>query len=365
MAKTLGKLRQQTAKLRELEAPSDVSKGTKVFVKKHVYVVHPDANENDDDVFKATNVKRAKRAPDHGYEPGQDADIYESYVVSPTVGPYGSFNVTNAKNNRPAGAVVFDKKRNPVYNHPNGSQHPLVGGHRMWNDQISKIHFGEEASVNEGAYKKTLTGRKERARLTKAARVADIEDKIDGLENHDHRQSRKDLGKALRDKYAKHLTQSFEYDGEETDLDERFGLSTIMAIRTAAKIARKKRADKQRPIKKNGKLIPQDTTGYWKGTLELTPDMQDPEQKAAMAKHPLNGKIDRMVRDRKFQKNSYDPGEDFEHIAALSESDQSLLVDIYNSLTEDNQDRFLEIAETPEGVDKLLDFAITNSKGIK
>ena len=57
-------------------------------------------------------------------------------------------------------------------------------------------------------------------------------------------------------------------------------------------------------------------------------------------------------------------GEDYEHIAALSESDQSLLVDTYNSLNEANQDHFLELIETQEGVDEILDFAITN-KGFR
>ena len=55
--------------------------------------------------------------------------------------------------------------------------------------------------------------------------------------------------------------------------------------------------------------------------------------------------------------------EGFEHVEALSEKDQAVLVDTYNSLTEENQERFLELAETAEGVDRLLDFAITN-KGI-
>jgi hypothetical protein len=205
--------------------------------------------------------------------------------------------------------------------------------------------------------------------------------------------------------------------------------------------------------------------GYWRGTLELGgPEApQDPEQKAAMARHPLNGKIDRMARDRRYKTEAYDDtnefgethletrnfehnylhshisdhieaihktiqahvqlmdsmndhqhegnfrqllkthdaledlshkiqkmhtnaktrmgmhpkaepvrdmsdrpmvgaafphAEGYEHIAALTESDQALLVDTYNSLSEENQDRFLELAETEEGVDELIDFAI-------
>jgi len=47
------------------------------FKRKHVSVTTPDANKNGDDVFKGTNVKAVDRQPHHGYNPGQDEEIYE------------------------------------------------------------------------------------------------------------------------------------------------------------------------------------------------------------------------------------------------------------------------------------------------
>ena len=47
------------------------------FKRKHVSVTTPDANKNGDDVFKGTNVKAVDRQPHHGYNPGQDEEVYE------------------------------------------------------------------------------------------------------------------------------------------------------------------------------------------------------------------------------------------------------------------------------------------------
>lgn len=48
------------------------------FVDKHVTIKHKDRNGNDDDVFKATNIKTGKRKEErHGYEPGEDEKVYE------------------------------------------------------------------------------------------------------------------------------------------------------------------------------------------------------------------------------------------------------------------------------------------------
>lgn len=45
---------------------------------KHVIVKHPDRNGNGDDVFNAANIKTIDRAKErHGYNPGEDAEIYE------------------------------------------------------------------------------------------------------------------------------------------------------------------------------------------------------------------------------------------------------------------------------------------------
>lgn len=52
--------------------------GEKRFKDKHVVDRTPDANKNDDKLFKASNVKLADRKPTrHGYNPGEDQQVYE------------------------------------------------------------------------------------------------------------------------------------------------------------------------------------------------------------------------------------------------------------------------------------------------
>lgn len=71
------------AKKKALEKPDDKNgyapKSTDElrFVRKHVRVTKPDANGNGDDVFKGTNIKSVERQPNHGYNPGEDEEVYE------------------------------------------------------------------------------------------------------------------------------------------------------------------------------------------------------------------------------------------------------------------------------------------------
>ena len=53
------------------------------FVDKHVVIKHKDRNGNGDDVFNAKNIKKADRKKErHGYEPGEDEKVYESFEAA-------------------------------------------------------------------------------------------------------------------------------------------------------------------------------------------------------------------------------------------------------------------------------------------
>ena len=61
----------------QLEVNEPKSPDEKRFKDKHVVVNHKDANGNDDDLFKAKNIKTVDREPRHGYNPGEDEKVYE------------------------------------------------------------------------------------------------------------------------------------------------------------------------------------------------------------------------------------------------------------------------------------------------
>lgn len=63
------------------------------FVDKHVVVKHADRNGNGDDLFNAKNIKKGNRKKEnHGYEPGDDAKVYEDTVDKKLNGNERSFN---------------------------------------------------------------------------------------------------------------------------------------------------------------------------------------------------------------------------------------------------------------------------------
>lgn len=71
-----------------LEVYEPKSPDEKRFKDKHVTIKHQDRNGNGDDVFQATNVKKAERTKErHGYEPGEDEKVYEEKSM-PFEGPY-------------------------------------------------------------------------------------------------------------------------------------------------------------------------------------------------------------------------------------------------------------------------------------
>lgn len=60
------------------------SSGDKAFVAKHPIVKKKDLDGNGGEVFNATNVKRSERKKErHGYEPGDDAKVYEAAECKP------------------------------------------------------------------------------------------------------------------------------------------------------------------------------------------------------------------------------------------------------------------------------------------
>lgn len=85
MAKNLRQLREKAAtkgpsvKLKEIIPPKDNTVATQNFIKKHVVARHEDPAGNGDDVYNASNIKPVKRSPEHGYDPGQDEEVYENW----------------------------------------------------------------------------------------------------------------------------------------------------------------------------------------------------------------------------------------------------------------------------------------------
>ncbi len=99
----------------------------------------------------------------------------------------------------------------------------------------------------------------------------------------------------------------------------------------------------------------------FKKPLDLTPDMQDPEQKknlerlnAAMSRRPLTGNP-REVMDKDLKRMR-------DNAAARGNPAEQVLTNLYNTLNEENRKAMLKLMESEEGFIKLVEFAV--EKGI-
>jgi len=64
-----------------LEVYDPKPKDERRFKEKHVVVKHEDPAGNKDDVFNASNIKMINRNTEHGYNPGQDEQVYEKTLT--------------------------------------------------------------------------------------------------------------------------------------------------------------------------------------------------------------------------------------------------------------------------------------------
>lgn len=129
-----------------LEVHEPKSPDEKRFKDKHVTIKHPDRNGNGDDVFQATNVKKAERTKErHGYEPGEDEKVYEEKDM-PFEGPYR--DVGERK----------DKYGNPIKNVAKHLAKKAMNAQK--NEDVSKglpdhlkKHFDKDGNPIKGSWK--------------------------------------------------------------------------------------------------------------------------------------------------------------------------------------------------------------------
>lgn len=469
MAKTLKAVR---ARLKELEPPPENSAGTKAFYKKHVYVLHDDPAGNRDDVFRATNVKTAKRHPEHGYDPGQDDDVYEE--VAMTEGAFAALHASPVHKDINAwSSKVRDKHGDDVgYSTDKKKEYTVarVDGKNVgvFHHETKKGWIKEETILESitGLQVLMLTRAFSKARASAAGRTPTVR------KPKTTKTTTKKMAKDAADYWSKPArkrpTAYWKEEQEPEQVDEivSFAAAITQPLRGKSRSSAPRPSQTRKPKKKD------------RGELLLTPSMQDPEQKKRMA--DLEARIGRQAEygqamDRKktrdhakkywgeetelnemtdnegfdhylsqcgeamnalrgsiarhksrvlessnpnassdhvnalrtlhraiedahveygrnlryvypsvFDRNNgadavaKDPGslsmpvqvarreefDGYEHIESLGEDAQDMLFGLYNSLTEDHQDKFLELAESEDGVEELLDFAITNKGAI-
>lgn len=389
MVKSLNELRQQKAKLLDLKAPPESTKPNRDFVAKHVVVLHPDPAGNDDGVFKAKGVKRSKRAPDHGYEPGKDEEVYED--------AYKELELRKA-DVRAAHSAGLSAERN-ILSDPEWKKEPGHWAHakelstKGKDPKLRNILRGSAAVTKErrARTKAGLTNSYEPEGLNITESKALLDRATSAAEEHDGGLI---LTHKVTSKSGLTTTRQYQHVGHDEKGSHWFPLGDHDHHLDAFS-ADPKKSYKTISHKELGSMMDNGAQLHVlhhhhrededEGLHISSDDYKTGATMRLNANGNTTGKTKKVTRsDRTGIYSSYEPqgnkldeifgkktlklggteAQGYEHIGELSESDQSLLVDTYNSLNEANQDHFLELIETQEGVDEILDFAITN-KGFR
>jgi hypothetical protein len=249
------------------------------FIDKHVVAKTADRNGNGDDVFKAEKVKKADRKSErHGYEPGEDEEVYEALE--------GNQHKIDANKNGKVDAHDFQLLR----------KKKKVAEEAEELDELSPSTMGsytKKASADFTARKPKMgyDGQLKKMQNRKVG-VNRALDKIYG-EKAEGLDEKLNMDKASMGTVVK--------DFQKSDAPQFMGKSQkkrqVMAI--AAKLS----ADR------GGK--------------------------------PLN-KEERLLNK----------------LGDIAESHKRTMIAVFEKLNEDNQHAFMQVCDTPEGVEQMLDFSI-------
>jgi hypothetical protein len=358
------------------------------YVDKHVVQKHDDRNGNGDDVFKASNVKKADRKKDrHGYEPGEDEEVYEEveqvdelsqdklmqYRKSASNPKYGKDEKKTV--NRLKGYSLAGRKVNPGLAASMGKA-PRVAATEEFEqiDELSqdKLMAYRSAAKKQGSgiqdrmkvgggdwskdgkdtktLKKRMSGYKMAGRkvnpglaasMGKAPRVAANEE----VEQVD------ELSKETKASYMKKAGAEIDKHWDNSKTDARSAYKYYGRKNTMKKIA-------------NEEAELEEKLNMDKASMgDVIKDFQDSDAPQFKGKSDKKRRAMAIAAKLTAERGSKGYTKEERLLARLenvSEGHQDTLVNIFSKLSEENQNVFLKVCETESGIDQMLDFAIQN-----
>jgi hypothetical protein len=311
MAKNLKQLREKAAtkgpsvKLKEIIPPKDNTVATQRFIKKHVVAHHEDPAGNGDDVYNASNIKPVKRSPEHGYDPGQDEEVYEEVKSKKT-------ELTPERHAAAWLAATPEGQRT----RQSFSTHMGKAGFATFDTRPFKkdIDFG---------YKQVVDNQNNLLRTLRFGEKYEPEGNL-VIENKKPLPPPEDTN---------------NYWGNQTSP------SVLERARIAAERASTKKANQPPPVNPfagnfQGLLKYQ----YSQNVADLTSKIKA-QKEAARAESKGKGVVGTILRT-----------------FGLSKQSEQVLTNLYNTLNEENREKMIKLMESEEGFIKLVEFAV--EKGI-
>ena len=330
------------------------------FVDKHVVAKHADRNGNGDEVFKGSKVKMDdRRKTRHGYNPGEDEKVYEELK--------GSQHKIDANKNGKVDAHDFK----------------LLRG--------KKKKVAEEAEELEELSTDTLRNYRAKAK-DDAYDAADVDDdrrlrkrsmgswdagkKIlkrgDALRKEESEQidelSKKTLGSYvvkslapsseksvsnLASKGGYKLGQAHDDDYTAGEKEDAKAVKRSLGVLTAVRKMTKEDAEQVEEKLNMDKASMGDVITDFKDSNAPQFKGKSQDKRRAMA---IAAKLTAERGGKPLRKEE----KLADLLGDLTETHRRTMLSVFDKLNEDNQKKFLEACKTPEGVDSMLDFAISH-----
>lgn len=337
MSKNLRQLREKAAtkapsvKLKEIVPPADNTVATQRFIKKHVVAHHEDPAGNGDDVYNASNIKPVKRSPEHGYDPGQDEEVYEEVKSKKTE------RITPEAHARTW--LLRTTRKGQKRTRRSFSAHMADKGFSTYDTRpFKKSDFGyKQAAANQDNILKGLMYSVESAPPEKKEHINEVLD----IENMTIKQVIDDFVKSKNPKFA----------GKSKKERIQMALGAWYDAHPNKKI-QKEEYSSLNPLRETDTS----TDTYVPYEKKLKADtLRDVEELSAKTK-AMRLKYDKMNRENVLSRMLSALG------FGLKREEEDLLTNLYNTLNEENREKMIKLMESEEGFIKLIEFAV--EKGI-
>lgn len=326
MSKNLRQLREKAAtegpsvKLKGIIPPKDNTPATKRFIQKHVVAGHEDPAGNGDDVYNASNIKPVKRSPEHGYDPGQDEEVYEN------VGGYSDVDIRNQE--RRLATVKAEKLRRKIL-----GDKGIVDKEPA---QAAQAQSVVDAARSMPRKRRTAESYEEHINEVLDIKNMSVKQVIDDfIKSKDP----KFVGKGKKERIQMALGAWYDANPKKKKTQkEEYSSVSEMRIKSMTVPRATFSADDARPFGNVANL----------SSLE--------QRMAKMAGDKKDQKKNQLMQAfRAYWGPDAQP-------PILNKESEQVLTNLYNTLNEENREKMIKLLESEEGFIKLIEFAV--EKGI-
>jgi hypothetical protein len=350
------------------------------FVDKHVVAKHADRNGNGDEVFKGSKVKMDdRRKTRHGYNPGEDEKVYEDTGLTESTykfdvsGEHGKAGVDKLVKHAQSKGI---KAKVHTYDGPGGGNpvihlthkdpkalHSYVNTHMYPVHDISRHKINEALKGNQHKLDHNKNGKVDAHDfhlLRKKKKVAEETEELEEL-------SKKTLGsyviKSLApssEKSVSNLASKGGYKlGKARDDDYTAGekedvksVKRSLGVLTAVRKMTKEQSELEEKLDMKKASMGTVVKDFQKSDA---PQFQGKSQKKRQAM-AIAAKLTAERGGKPLRKEE----KLADLLGDLTETHRRTMLSVFDKLNEDNQKKFLEACETPEGVESMLDFSISH-----